>query len=372
MGAVDLAPYACTAEASLGRRFPEAEHVYRNNFQRDRDRIVHAAAFRRLEFKTQVFGYHESDYVRNRLTHTLEVSQISRSLARSLNLNEDLAEAIALSHDLGHPPFGHAGERALDECAKEHGGFNHNIQGLRIVDELEERYAEFNGLNLSYEVREAFGKHGSGRLATPTEFATTGPQPVLEAQIVDLVDELTYTSHDIDDGITQQRLHFRDLQGIALWEEPFREVKSKYPKASPKIFRHETVRRVINRLATDALQTSAARIGDSGIANLADVRSRNEPLIALSDAMAQELADTKAFLIANLYKNHQVVQMNQKAMRIVRALYGTLTEAPQQLPPRFLQLAERFGTPRAVVDYISGMTDKYALEMYGRLFSVQP
>lgn len=363
-----LAPYACKAEASRGRQYNETAHVYRNAFQRDRDRIIHSAAFRRLEFKTQVFGYGESDYVRNRLTHTLEVSQISRSLARSLNLNEDLTEAIALSHDLGHPPFGHAGERALNECAQAIGGFNHNIQGLRIVDQLEERYADFPGLNLSYEVREAFAKHGSGRLAMPLEFQNTGPQPVLEAQIVDLVDELTYTSHDIDDGITRQRLHFSDLAGIALWEKPFCEVKAKYPNAPLKILRHETVRRVINHLATDLLESSRARLADSGINSVDDARQYPEPLLAYSPAMAQALAESKTFLMAHLYRNHIVLQANQKAVRIVHALYQTFSDVPEQLPPRFQALAKRDGPARAAVDYIAGMTDKYAFETYARLF----
>lgn len=364
-----LAPYACRAEESRGRKYNEPAHVYRNAFQRDRDRVIHSAAFRRLEFKTQVFGYGESDYVRNRLTHTIEVSQISRSLARSLNLNEDLAEAIALSHDLGHPPFGHAGERALDECAKAVGGFNHNIQGMRIVDQLEERYADFQGLNLSYEVREAFAKHGSGRLAMPPEFQDTGPQPVLEAQIVDLVDELTYTSHDIDDGIAHQRLRFRDLAGIELWEAPFREVKAKHPDAPLKILRHETVRRVINRLATDLFETSRARLADSGVKNVDEVRQQDQALLAYSPAMAQALAESKKFLTANLYRNHMVVQANQKAVRIVRALYQTFSEVPEQLPPRFQALAKRDGAARAAVDYIAGMTDKFAFETYARLFT---
>lgn len=368
MTAGTLAPWACTPEAGRGRLYDEPAHGYRNPFQRDRDRIVHSAAFRRLEFKTQVFAYFESDYVRNRLTHTLEVSQIARSVCRTLGLHEDLAEAIALSHDLGHPPFGHAGERALSACCASAGGYNHNLQGLRIVDWLEERYGDFPGLNLSYEVREAFGKHGSGREAMPEEFAATGPQPSLEAQLVDLCDELAYTTHDIDDGIAHQHLRIRDLAGQELWEEPWQEVRRRWPGASLAVQRHETVRRMVNRLVTDLIETTRARIADSGVRTVDDVRAQAEPLAAFSPAVGQRLREMKAFLYDHLYTNHQVIQKNHKAGRIVRDLYSGFAEEPRQLPPKFQARIERWGVARVVADYVGGMTDKFALETHGRLF----
>lgn len=367
-GPAALHPCAATAERSRGRRYPEAEHVYRNPFQRDRDRIIHCAAFRRLEFKTQVFAYFESDYVRNRLTHTLEVSQIARGVCRVLGLNEDLAEAIALSHDLGHPPFGHAGEQALDEAAAGAGGFNHNIQGLRIVDRLERRYAEFAGLNLSFEVRESFAKHGSGRCCMPDEFAATGPQATLEAQIVDLVDELTYTSHDIDDGLAHGHLTFADLEPIELWAGPLAEVRSRYGRLEPGIERHETVRRVINRLVTDLIETTAARLQAAGYTDIDAVRRADEPVAAFSAPLAAQLEAMKSFLRANLYRDYRVVQMNEKARRVVRDLFNTFTTNPAQLPPHFAAQIESEGVTRVVVDYISGMTDKYALELHAKLF----
>lgn len=359
---------ACAPTHSRGRRHPEAEHGYRSPFQRDRDRIVHSAAFRRLEFKTQVFAYFESDYVRNRLTHTLEVSQLARSACRVLGLNEDLAEAIALSHDLGHPPFGHAGERALDECATGAGGYNHNIQGLRIVDHLEERYGDFPGLNLSWEVREAFAKHGSGRRAMPDEFRETGPQPALEAQLVDLCDELAYTTHDVDDGINHQHLRMRDLAGMRLWEEPFLEVKARYPDAPLGVWRHETVRRMVNRLVTDLMATTRARMADAGVRDVDEVRRRAEPLAAFSGAVGDELRALKSFLYDHLYKHPLVVQKNHKARRVVRDLYECFLEEPRQLPPKFQRRCEQWGTERVVADYVGGMTDKFALETHGRLF----
>ncbi len=359
--------YACPPDRSQGRVHPEPTHVYRNPYQRDRDRILHCAAFRRLESKTQVFAYHESDYVRTRLTHTLEVAQISRSIARALGLYEDLSEAIALSHDIGHPPFGHAGERALDKKAESAGGFNHNIQGLRIVDYLEQRYGDFPGLNLSFEVREAFAKHGSGRDAMPDEFAATGPQPTLEAQIVDLVDELTYTSHDIDDGITHRRLKFRDLEGLELWDRPYNEVRKRFPDAGKSIWRHETVRRIVNYLVTDLLETTRQRIDDTPGLDLDQVRDQRQPVASFSDDCQALLDPVKAFLIENLYRDYRVVQMNEKANRVVSTLYDIFVSEPSQLPPRFLERADKWGVERSVVDYIGGMTDKFALESYARL-----
>lgn len=364
-----IASYGCDPGQSRGRRFPEPPHAYRNPFQRDRDRIIHAAAFRRLEFKTQVFGYHESDYVRNRLTHTLEVSQIARSLARSLGLNEDLAEAIALSHDIGHPPFGHAGEHALDEVAQHIGGFNHNIQGLRIVDELEQRYGDFPGLNLTFEVREAFAKHGSGRNAMPDEFMGSGTQASLEAQIVDMVDELAYTSHDIDDGLAHGRLQVSDLDELDLWARPFHEVRNRYPDATLEVWRHETIRRVINRLATDLFENSRQRIRDSGVDSVDAVRNHTEPLIAYGESAMRALVEMKRFLLEHLYRDYRVVQMNQKARRIVTELYTTFRDVPQQMPPGVRNRCDQDGIERTVVDYIAAMTDKAALELWARLFA---
>lgn len=364
----ELAPYAVTPQHSRGRRFPEDEHPYRTPFQRDRDRIIHSAAFRRLEFKTQVFGFEESDYVRTRLTHTIEVAQLARTVARTLHLNEDLTEAIALSHDIGHPPFGHAGEQALDECLSDEGGFDHNLHGLRIVDEIEERYAAFLGLNLTFEVREAFAKHGSVRHLTPEEFSCTGPQPTLEAQVVDVVDELAYISHDLDDGLKHNRLSFEELNGIALWDEVFRSVKSYHSPKNPSILRHEAIRRVINLLVSDLIQTTVSELHQQGIRSFDEVRQFPFPLVRLSPPVEGQARELKDFLYSHLYSNYLVLRRQRRAHHIVCELFKAFCEEPRQLPPRFYNRLETTGLKRLVADYIAGMTDRYALEVHAQLF----
>jgi dGTPase len=363
-----LASYAATPELSRGRRHPEEEHPYRNPYQRDRDRVIHSAAFRRLEFKTQVFGFEESDYVRTRLTHTIEVAQLARTVARALHLNEDLTEAIALSHDLGHPPFGHAGERALDECMKEEGGFDHNLHGLRIVDRIEERYGAFPGLNLTFEVREAFAKHGSGKDHPLEEFSQTGPQPTMEAQVVDLVDELAYISHDLDDGLKHNRLTFEELRGIALWDEVISQVHALYPRRSASLLRHEAIRRVINLLVTDLIEATLSEVKQQGVSSLEEVRHFSLPLVRLSPPLSDQAKELKEFLYSHLYTNYLVLRRQRRAQHIVRELFQAFWEEPRQLPPRFYQRIPTHGLKRVICDYIAGMTDRYALEVHAQIF----
>jgi dGTPase len=365
---ISLAPYATAPELTRGRTYPEEEHPYRNPYQRDRDRIIHSAAFRRLEFKTQVFGFEESDYVRTRLTHTIEVAQLARTVARALHINEDLTEAIALSHDLGHPPFGHAGERSLDECMRRFGGFDHNLHGLRIVDRIEERYGAFPGLNLTYEVREAFAKHGSARSFHLEEFYQTGPQPTLEAQVVDRVDELAYISHDLDDGLKHGRLTLEELRGIALWDEVLRQVYTLYPRRSPSLLRHEAIRRVINLLVTDLIEATLSEIKQQGVSSLEEVRQLSFPLVRLSPHMDEQARELKEFLYSHLYTNYLVLRRQRRAQHIIRELFQAFSEDPRQLPPRFYQRIEAEGLERVVCDYIAGMTDRYALEVHAQLF----
>jgi dGTPase len=370
-----LAPYAARSAASRGRRFSEPAPASRTEFQRDRDRIIHSTAFRRLEYKTQVFVNHEGDLFRTRLTHSIEVAQIARSIARNLRLNEDLVEAISLAHDLGHTPFGHAGQEALNECMKDYGGFEHNLQSLRVVDELEEHYGAFDGLNLMFETREGILKHCS--LANAKKLGDIGmrfiekKQPTLEAQLANLADEIAYNNHDIDDGLRSGLLTTAQLDEVDFYARHRREVESVYPGISGRRAIHETIRRMINALIVDLIDASQACIRDAQLKTAADVRNA-AVLITFSEAMRREAVDLKRFLRANLYHHYQVNRMTSKARRIVRELFDAFMQEPRLLPPNY-QVAgpgKEQVQARKVADYIAGMTDRYAMREHRRLFTV--
>lgn len=368
-----LAPYAARSEASRGRRFAESPPASRSEFQRDRDRIIHSTAFRRLEYKTQVFVNHEGDLFRTRLTHSIEVAQIARSIARNLRLNEDLVEAISLAHDLGHTPFGHAGQDALNACMKDYGGFEHNLQSLRVVDELEEHYGAFNGLNLMFETREGILKHCSltnaARLGDIGQRFIEKKQPTLEAQLANLADEIAYNNHDIDDGLRSNLLTTTQLDEVDFYARHRNEVQNIYPGISGRRAIHETIRRMINALIVDLIQTSQSRIHDAQLKMAEDVR--NAPaLIAFSDEMRREAVLLKRFLRENLYHHYQVNRMTSKARRIVRELFGAFMQEPRLLPPDYQMTAGVQAQARKVADYIAGMTDRYAMREHRRLFLV--
>ncbi|CAG0926468.1 MAG: Deoxyguanosinetriphosphate triphosphohydrolase-like protein [Rhodocyclaceae bacterium] len=368
----DLAPYAVSESASRGRRHPEAQPAARSEYQRDRDRVVHSTAFRRLEYKTQVFVNHEGDLFRTRLTHSLEVAQIARTLARALRLNEDLAEAIALSHDLGHTPFGHAGQDALNACMRDYGGFEHNLQSLRIVDLLEERYGAFDGLNLTYETREGILKHCSQKKAPELgelgRRFLDGTQPSLEAQLCNLADEIGYNNHDVDDGLRSGLITVDQLEEAGIWARQAAAVREEFPSLSGRRLIHETVRRMINSLAVDLIEETGRNIAAAGIRTLHDVRGAS-PLAAFSQAMHAEHKALKHFLRINLYQHYQVLRMTNKARRIVTDLFGAFKEDPRLLPPQY-QVMAKADKPRAIADYIAGMTDRYAIREHRRLFAV--
>jgi dGTPase len=364
-----LAPYAMRNAASRGRQHREDEHPFRVAFQRDRDRIIHSTAFRRLEYKTQVFVNHEGDYYRTRLTHTMEAAQITRTIAKSLRLNGDLAEAVALAHDLGHTPFGHAGERVLNDLMAPHGGFEHNAQSLRIVDQLEERYPEFRGLNLTWEVREGIVKH------TPpydkplaTHFAR-GEAPSLEAQLVDHTDEIAYNSHDIDDGLKSGLLTLEQLDDVAIWRQAYSAVRSRHATANQRIWRYQSIRRIIDLLVTDLMTTLETRLAAERIERLEDVRAYRRPIAGFSPEVDAQRLELKAFLMDNLYRHYRVMRMAEKAKRVMTDLFEAYMSEPQQLPPHVLE-RQRAGEalPRVVADYIAGMTDRFALQEHSKLF----
>jgi len=371
-----LATYAAHDDTSRGRRYPEPAPSNRSEYQRDRDRIIHCAAFRRLEYKTQVFINHEGDLFRTRLTHSIEVAQIARSIARALGLNEDLTEAIALAHDLGHTPFGHSGQDALNECLREHGGFEHNLQSLRVVDTLEERYAEFPGLNLTFETREGILKHCSLRNAR--ELGELGKrflektQPGLEAQLVNIADEIAYNNHDVDDGLRSGLLQLEQLVGISLFAEQYNEVRRRYPDIAPRRAIYETVRRMINYVATDLIENSRRLIEESGVQRIEDVRRHSRTLVAYTPEVAEKSRELKRFLRQNLYAHERVSRMMSEAVKIVRGLFEAFMRDPGLLPPQYReklsgqqQTGER---ARTVADYIAGMTDRYAMREHERLF----
>lgn len=374
-----LAPYATTESSSRGRRQKESVPLYRSEYQRDRDRIVHSSAFRRLEYKTQVFVNHEGDMFRTRLTHSIEVAQIGRATARALGLNEDLTEAISLAHDLGHTPFGHAGQDALNRCMQGHGGFEHNLQSLRVVDELEERYADFPGLNLTYETREGILKHCSranaGNLGEVGERFLTGRQPGLEAQIANIADAIAYNNHDVDDGLRAGLITLEQLREVELFEEQYQSVQAIHPGLNGRRLIHEIIRRMINRQVVDLLQTSEQALAETAPRSVEDVRAHTEPLIRFSTQMQEEHQALKRFLRENLYRHYRVHRMSSKAQRMVKDLFEALYEDPRLLPPEHqarVKATERelgeTGRARAVADYIAGMTDRYAILEHQKLF----
>ena len=369
----ELSPYAAQPENSRGRRHQEAPPLGRNEFQRDRDRIIHSTAFRRLEYKTQVFVNHEGDLFRTRLTHSLEVAQIGRGIARNLGLHEDLVEAIALAHDLGHTPFGHAGQDALNDCMREHGGFEHNLQSLRVVDELEQKYAGFDGLNLTFETREGILKHCSRENArTLGELGTRflqGNSPSLEAQVANLADEIAYNNHDVDDGLRSGLITVDQLAQVTLFARHLGEVRQQCPEIAGRRLIHETVRRMINALVTDLCQQSEHNIAEVAPASIDEVRTAKS-LIAFSATMQQEQRELKQFLRANLYRHYRVNRMSSKASRIVRELFHAFMEDTGLMPDDF-HLKTKDNKARTVADYIAGMTDRYAILEHRRLFSVE-
>jgi dGTPase len=367
-----LAPYAQRAEHSRGRRHPEPEHAYRTIYQRDRDRIVHSRAFRRLEYKTQVFVNHEGDHYRTRLTHSIEVSQIGRTVARALGLNEDLVESLALSHDLGHTPFGHLGEDVLDQLLADGGGFNHNRQTLRIVDLLEDRYPAFAGLNLTWEVREGIAKHsGPIDVARAPEFAEFDPalEPPLEAQLIDVVDEVAYNHHDIDDGLAAGLLDQDDLcREVALFRRAYDRASGTLTGARPRQLRAAALRGLIDALVTDLIESTRARLQDSGVRSLAEVRGAGCRLAGLSPAIAADNRELKGFLHDHLYRHHRIERMKDKARRMLTALFERYLANPRLLPDETRARAQHDGLPRTIADYVAGMTDRYAIQEYQRLF----
>ncbi|MFN2377933.1 MAG: deoxyguanosinetriphosphate triphosphohydrolase [Candidatus Binatia bacterium] len=364
-----LAPWAMQSRLSRGRAYPEPEHPFRVAFQRDRDRIIHSSAFRRLEYKTQVFVNHEGDYYRTRLTHTMECAQITRTVAGRLGLNRDLAEAVALAHDLGHTPFGHAGEHVLADLMKDHGGFDHNSQSLRIVEVLEQRYPNFDGLNLTYEVREGIVKH-SGRFDRPrvADFDASSAPP-LEAQIVDYCDEVAYNAHDIDDGIQSGLITLEDLEGVELWDEAYGEVRRAHPAASASVLRYQAVRRLIDRMVGDLIAAIEGRIEALGIRTIEDLRQAMPPIAGPSDELDAKVKILKARLMERLYQHQRVRRMGAKAGRVMRGLFEAYMADPRQMPPHIVDRALGDTTmPRVIADYIAGMTDRFAFEEYAKLF----
>ena len=369
----ELAAYAANPAASRGRQIVEAPPVGRTEFQRDRDRIIHSAAFRRLEYKTQVFVNHEGDLFRTRLTHSIEVAQIGRSVARNLGLNEDLVEAVSLAHDLGHTPFGHAGQDALNDCMKDYGGFEHNLQSLRVVDVLEQRYAAFEGLNICFETREGILKHCSLKnaqnLGEIGERFIRKMRPSLEAQIANLADEIAYNNHDVDDGLRSGLISIEQLASVRIFSRHLDSVKAQYPALVDRRLIHETVRRMINTLVSDLTERSRALIAQHHPVRIDDVRNA-PPLIAFSGGIQEEQQELKKFLHKHLYQHYQVARMSNKAKRIVTDLFRAFHGDARLLPPEFQARAE-IDLPRAIADYVAGMTDRYAIREHRRLFTVE-
>lgn len=373
-----LAPYAACDERSRGRRYPEPAPRFRGEFQRDRDRIIHSTAFRRLVYKTQVFVNHEGDLYRTRLTHSIEVAQIARTIARALNLNETLTEAICLAHDLGHTPFGHAGQDALNACMREYGGFEHNLQSLRVVDELEDRYAAFPGLNLTFETREGILKHCS--LNNARQLGELGErfihrrQPSLEAQIANLADEIAYNNHDLDDGVRAGLITIAELREVPLFERQYVAVTTAHPHLNDRRLVHEIVRRMIDYVVTDLIETTSRAIADADPADVDAVRHQSSPLVGFSEAVRDEHLALKRFLRERVYRHYRVLRMTNKAHTVIRSLFETFMERPELLPPEHQKSVQQMqqqsgeaGRARAVADYIAGMTDRYAITEYERL-----
>ena len=363
-----LAPYAMRTRQSRGRRHPEPVHPYRTLYQRDRDRIVHSTAFRRLMYKTQVLVTSTNDHHRTRLTHTLEVAQISRTVARQLGLNEDLTEAIALAHDLGHPPFGHGGEQVLDECMAGHGGFEHNLHGLRIVELLEYRYADFPGLNLSWEVLEAQALHSRRRDAPEVrEFLGAG-QPLLEAQVVDITDSLAYNTHDVDDALGVGLITLDDLEGVEFWRRAVERVRRRHHGLRSEQFQPTVVRDLIDWQVSDLLEHTRRRLREGNVRTVADVRKAAELLVGPGPEVQALKAELEDFLRREVYGHYRVLRMAAKGRRLLRALFEEFCRSPELLRDRYRRQAQAGPRERAVCDYLAGMTDRYAQDEYLRLF----
>ena len=369
-----LAPYAAHSSKSRGRRHPEPAAGSRSEFQRDRDRIIHSTAFRRLEYKTQVFLNHEGDLFRTRLTHSIEVAQIARTLARSLRLNEDLVEAVSLAHDLGHTPFGHVGQDVLNECMKDHGGFEHNLQSLRVVDHLEEHYGAFDGLNLTFETREGILKHCS--LTNARQLGDLGQrfidrhQPSLEAQLANLADEIAYNNHDIDDGLRSGLLTMKQMEEVELFARLHHQVVRQYPGLPGRRELYETIRLMITAMTADLVETSAALLLEAAPQSIDEVRA-GPPLIRFSPKMREETTALKRFLYANLYRHYKVNRMRVKASRIVRELFDAFMTDPVLLPFDYqVASGDTMKQARKIADYIAGMTDRYAIREHKRIFSL--
>lgn len=366
----DLAGYACSSAHSLGRKHSEEFRDNRPAFERDRDRIIHCAAFRRLEYKTQVFVNHEGDYYRTRLTHSLEVAQIGRAIARKLHLNEELTEALALAHDLGHTPFGHTGEEVLDRLMEDFGGFEHNLQSFRVVDSLEERYPGFNGLNLTWELREGIIKHASpydAPLETMGEFLP-GVVPSIEAQIINYADEIAYNNHDIDDGLKSGYITLGMLDKVALWREVSQGVRQKWPAIDDRRLVYQTISALIGLQINDLCGMISANLERLGIATLADLRRVNRTVAHFSEDVTARNLELKRFLFNSLYRHHKVDKMRVKAEIVISRLFETYLRFSNLLPPRYRARFEQSGLQRVVCDYIAGMTDRFALDEYRRLF----
>jgi dGTPase len=362
-----LAPYGMRSARSRGRRYAEPEHPLRTRYQRDRDRVIHSSSFRRLEYKTQVFVNHEGDNYRTRLTHSLEGAQIGRTVARALGLNEELVECLVLGHDLGHTPFGHSGERMMAELMKDHGGFEHNRQTLRILETLEVRYPEFPGLNLTWEVREGMIKHRPDADAeAPDEYAP-GESPTLEAQLGDFVDEIAYNNHDVDDGLTSGMIGVEQIRVVELFREAHDRALARGIE-DERVVRHQVVRRIIDRCCQNLIDTTLRNLEQARVASVEDVRRAGRRLAGYDAEMAARVRELKEFLYKNMYRHYRVVRMGDKAGRILRDLFQSYVAEPEQLPPRYQERIPLDGVPRVVCDYIAGMTDRFALEEHRKLF----
>ncbi len=375
-----LAPYACSNDTCKGRQFHEPCPEYRSEYQRDRDRIIHSSAFRRLEYKTQVFVNHEGDMFRTRLTHSIEVAQISRTIARILNLNEELAETIALAHDVGHTPFGHAGQDALNACMANYDGFEHNLQSLRVVDVLEQRYAEFDGLNLTFESREGIIKHCAIKKAASIgdvgERFLNHTQASLEAQLVDLADQIAYNNHDVDDGLRAGLISIKQLRKVMLFNDQYSQVIKQYPELPERRLIYEVTRRLINNQVVDLVETTKQNLIELNIKTLDDVRKQKQAIVQFSEQMSVEILSLKQFLRKELYQHYRVHRMSNKAKKIISNLFDAFMNDIKLLPPEHQQTVHHYqeqfgekGQARVVSDYVAGMTDRFAITEYGRIFN---
>lgn len=367
-----LANYAAKSKKSKGRKYKEKFKDKRYAFERDRDRIIHSEAFRKLEYKTQVFVIHAGDYYRTRLTHSLEVAQVARGIARRLNLNEDLTEAISLAHDLGHTPFGHNGEFKLNQLMSDEGGFEHNIQSYRIVSFLEHRYANFRGLNLSFETLEGLVKHSkklsSHAMGMDFSMFELDKMPSLEAQIIDLADEIAYNNHDIDDGLKSGLIEFDDLyENVSLWRDVANKVIKSYKKEEKQVIIYRSISFLISKLIDDLVNNTLQKIKKYNITSIEDVRDSNVRIVSFSDRIEQENRELKDFLYENLYTHHEVIAMKIKAENVIETLFNSYCNYPKLLPKKYQTWAEQFGLKRVITDYIAGMSDRYALKEYEKI-----